>query len=73
MILAETGGGYAFPSGHSQTPLVFWGAIADHVRRRGSPGSAGILVFLIGFSRLYIGVHWPLDVIGGWAIGLVVL
>jgi len=73
VILAETGGGYAFPSGHAQTPLVFWGAIADHVRRRWFSWTAGILVFLIGFSRLYIGVHWPLDVIGGWAIGLVVL
>ncbi|MFB5085302.1 phosphatase PAP2 family protein, partial [Symbiobacterium thermophilum] len=50
-----------------------WGAIADHVRRRWFTWAAGILVFLIGFSRLYIGVHWPLDVIGGWAIGLVVL
>ncbi len=73
VILAETGGGYAFPSGHAQTPLVFWGAIAEHVRRRWFTWAAGVLVFLIGFSRLYIGVHWPLDVIGGWAIGLAVL
>lgn len=73
VILAETGGGYAFPSGHAQTPLVFWGAIAHHLQRRWFTWFTVVLVFLIGFSRLYIGVHWPLDVLGGWAIGLAVL
>lgn len=73
VILAETGGGYSFPSGHSQTPLVFWGAIAHHLRRRWFTWVVAVAVFLIGFSRLYIGVHWPVDVLGGWAIGLAVL
>lgn len=73
VILAETGGGYSFPSGHSQTPLVFWGAIALHVQRRWFTWLVGIMLFLIGLSRLYIGVHWPLDVLGGWVIGLLVL
>lgn len=62
-----------FPSGHSQTPLVFWGAMAWQLRRRWVTWSAAILVFLIGFSRLYAGLHWPYDVLGGWAIGFVVL
>lgn len=73
VLYAETGGGYSFPSGHSQTPLVFWGAIAHHLQRRWFTWLAAVLIFLIGFSRLYIAVHWPVDVVGGWAIGLVVL
>lgn len=73
VIFAETGGGPAFPSGHSQTPLIFWGALALQFRRPWFSWLAGIVVFLIGFSRLYLGVHWPLDMIGGWAIGAVIL
>lgn len=73
VLYPETGGGYSFPSGHSQTPLVFWGAIAHHLQRRWFTWLAAAAIFLIGFSRLYIAVHWPVDVVGGWAIGLVVL
>lgn len=73
VIFAETGGGYAFPSGHAQTPLIFWGAIAIQLKRRWFTWLTIIMVFLIGLSRLYIGVHWPLDVVGGWLIGLLVL
>jgi hypothetical protein len=68
-IHRETGTGYAFPSGHAMNPLMFWGALAMRYRRTWFTVSVAVLVFLIGFSRLYLGVHWPLDVIGGWAIG----
>lgn len=74
VLMAETTGGTtAFPSGHAQTPLIFWGAVAHHLRRPWFTWAAGILVFLIGLSRLYLGLHWPLDVMGGWFIGGVVL
>ncbi|MFZ5818165.1 MAG: phosphatase PAP2 family protein [Bacillota bacterium] len=73
VLYPASGPGPAFPSGHSQTPLVFWGALALHIQRRWFTWLAGILVFLIGFSRLYAGLHWPLDVLGGWALGLLVL
>jgi hypothetical protein len=65
----ETGTGYAFPSGHAMNPLMFWGALALRYRRTGFTLFVAGLVFLIGFSRLYLGVHWPLDVLGGWVIG----
>jgi len=74
VLMAETTGGTAaFPSGHAQTPLIFWGAIAHRLRRRWFTWAAGIMVFLIGLSRLYLGLHWPLDVLGGWFIGGAVL
>jgi membrane-associated phospholipid phosphatase len=68
---AETSG--AFPSGHSQNPLLFWGAVTLQVRRRWVTVALTSMVVLIGISRLYLGAHWPLDVIGGWAIGACML
>ncbi|HYF91650.1 MAG TPA: phosphatase PAP2 family protein [Symbiobacteriaceae bacterium] len=64
---------YAFPSGHSQNPLMFWGALAVKFHRTWLTVILAIMVFLIGFSRLYVGVHWPLDIVGGWAIGALML
>ncbi len=73
VLYPETGTGPAFPSGHSQNPLMIWGAVALRVHKRWFTVFAAVLVFLIGFSRLYAGLHWPLDVIGGWAIGAAML
>lgn len=74
VLMAQTTHGTAgFPSGHSQTPLIFWGALALYLRQRWFWWIASILVFLIGLSRLYLGLHWPYDVLGGWAIGLLFL
>lgn len=73
VLYPETGTGPAFPSGHSQNPLMIWGAIALRAQKRWFTVIAAVLVFLIGFSRLYAGLHWPLDVLGGWAIGLAML
>lgn len=69
VIHPETGRGPAFPSGHSQGPLMFWGAFAAELRQPWVTALAMVLIFLLGFSRLYMGVHWPLDVVGGWVIG----
>lgn len=73
VLYPETGTGPAFPSGHSQNPLMFWGAIALQARKWWLTAAAVLLVFLIGLSRVYAGLHWPLDVLGGWAIGLAML
>jgi membrane-associated phospholipid phosphatase len=79
--------GSSFPSGHAAESLfVFYylGTIlAGSWRREHRTLSAGwsefcaILLFalppIIGYSRVYLGVHWPSDILGGWAIGLFIL
>ena len=62
---------FAFPSGHAQHGIVLWGFLALHSGKL--YGQAIGIVILIGLSRLYFGVHWPIDVAGGWLIGGVLL
>ncbi|MGE5599649.1 MAG: phosphatase PAP2 family protein, partial [Bacteroidota bacterium] len=65
--------GYGLPSGHAQTAAVVWGTLAAGLGGRPAWIGAGALVFLVGFSRIYFGVHFPTDVLAGWAIGAVLL
>lgn len=70
-------GQYSFPSGHAMISLVVLGMCgyllaAQFPRRRsGIVALTVILVTGIGLSRLYLGVHWPTDVVAGYAAGLV--
>lgn len=66
----ETGRGPAFPSGHAQSAATFWGLVAGLARRRWATAAAVAMIAAIGATRLYLGVHWPVDVAGGVAIGL---
>jgi len=65
--------GYGLPSGHSQTAIVVWGTIAAWARQTWFWVAAIALIALIGFSRIYLGVHFPTDVLTGWTIGAVLL
>ena len=66
-------GRYGFPSGHSQSAVVVWGAVASYAHKRWVWAVAILLMVLIGFSRIYLGVHFPTDVLGGWTLGAILL
>jgi undecaprenyl-diphosphatase len=60
----------AFPSGHAASAFAAATVIAWASRRLAVP--AYLLATLVAWSRVYVGVHWPLDVIGGAALGTLV-
>jgi membrane-associated phospholipid phosphatase len=70
-------GGFSFPSGHSAVSAVLYGTLAyllmrsvRRLRWRVLIGTAtALLVLAIGLSRVYLGVHYPSDVLAGWAVG----
>ena len=74
-------GGLSFPSGHSMTGLVFYGLLIYFIAEYGKENRAQkalmnlmfVLIVLIGFSRVYLGVHYPTDVLAGWFLGVSIL
>lgn len=73
--------GFSFPSGHASVSIVFYGLLGYLIWRVCKKWWQKLLVavaalkivFLIGFSRVYLGVHWPSDIVAGWAVGLAIL
>lgn len=66
---------YSYPSGHSMSAISFYGLLAAYLAHSlsiplgiTSALAAGITIG-VGFSRLYLGVHWPTDVLSGWIAG----
>ena len=81
-LVEETG--YSFPSGHANAGLIFYIFLAFLISRvlksRRQEDLAHlitvllvILVFLIGISRIYLGVHYPTDILAGWCLGGILL
>lgn len=70
--------GFSFPSGHSATALTLYGLLAywwirrsPNVRSRLWVGAGAIsLILAVGFSRIYLGVHYLSDVLGGYLLGI---
>lgn len=65
-----TESGFSFPSGHSQMATVFWLWWALESRSNVFTVFCFCVPILVGFSRVYFGVHYPSDVFIGWAVGL---
>ncbi len=69
---------YSFPSGHAMNSFIFYSCIAYFIIRNTKNKTVrvstilvvGILVFVIGISRIYLGVHYPSDVLAGYIAGI---
>jgi undecaprenyl-diphosphatase len=64
----------SFPSGHATSSMIVYLTLAlvfaSHRWKWPAVVGAILLSFCVGVSRVMLGVHWPTDVIGGWAFGL---
>lgn len=70
-LRVSTATGYSFPSGHTQTATAFWTSLIIILKERLIYILGTIMILGVGLSRLYLGVHWPIDVIGGWIFGII--
>lgn len=74
-------GGYSFPSGHSMGTFMIFGSIIillqyympNSIWKLLCQGILGLLIFLIGLSRIYLGVHFPTDVLAGFILAYGIL
>ncbi|PLT31217.1 phosphatase PAP2 family protein [Peribacillus deserti] len=81
-ILADVDGvGFSFPSGHAMVGFIFYFVTAyfltKYCRSQGLKiliwAAAFIMILLVGLSRIYLNVHYPSDVLGGYALGFIVI
>ena len=64
---------FGMPSGHAQNSAAVFGLLAASLKRGWVWVVSLIAIFLIGFSRVYLAVHFPQDVIVGWSIGFILV
>ncbi len=69
----EAASGYSFPSGHTQSAVGTFGAIAASVKNNAVIAVCIAIAALVGFSRMYLGVHTPADVLIGALISVILI
>ncbi len=67
----HTATGYSFPSGHTQATSTFWSSVSIIFKKKALYIFTAIIIILVAISRLYLGVHWPTDVIFGAIFGVI--
>jgi len=72
-IFTQSAGGYSFPSGHAQGTTTFWGTLMVKYNRKCINVLGIASIVLVSLSRLYLGVHWPVDIIGGILIAVLII
>ena len=65
--------GYSFPSGHSTGAAALYGSIATYKKKKWILIIAYSIILLVGISRFCLGVHYPTDVLVGWALGFIAI
>ncbi|HRE32849.1 MAG TPA: phosphatase PAP2 family protein, partial [Candidatus Berkiella sp.] len=61
--------GWAFPSGHMHSAVVFWGALAIEFRRFWFSALIVFMLCLAGYGLVYHGYHYPIDIVGAVGFG----
>ena len=69
-LRVETATGKSFPSGHSQLSATMYTMIRTKFNQRWLKILCSLAILLVGISRMYLGLHYPQDVLAGWIIGI---
>ncbi len=65
--------GYGFPSQHAASYVVFWGVLVITTKNKLLKALGTLMILMVGISRVYLGEHSVVDVVGGYVIGFTVL
>lgn len=69
-VRKETATGYSFPSGHTQTAAGWTTVLAQKLKKPWATVVCVVIIVLVAFSRMYLGVHYPSDVVAGAVLGV---